>query len=87
MRELPSPAPCNSPQAAALLCGREAFLFGGDDDFRAPKAVLSVPPSAFAWPGAPLVAAWSSSDHADDLPWLALGCGATVRVVDAQVRT
>ena len=66
------------------------FLFGGDDDFRVPRVVLSVLASAsapaWAGAGAPLVAAWSAADHTDDSPWLALGCGATVRVVDVQAR-
>lgn len=79
-----------SLQAVALVhsSARTVSLFSALDDFHDPVAVVETPPSGDGHDTDPVVAAWRNG-HAtarDSVAHLALACGRSVHVLDANVR-
>ena len=68
---------------------RTVALFSATDDFRDPVAVIATPPSGDGRGSDPVVAAWSAGNvtSRDGAANLALVCGRSVHVLDANVRT
>ena len=67
---------------------RTVALFSALDDFHAPVAVVATPPSSDSHDSDPMVAAWSAGNvtSRDCAAHLALACGRSIHVLDANVR-